>query len=233
MEGARHLAACYVAARAAGAGGKADAAARAEAGGKADVAARAEAGSKEAAGGPKEKEAAPPAPAPAPAADAPSSSSSSPHALSLQPLPLVEAACLRADVAASLYQLLSNRLMTHHEMDSLYAMLACLLQEAAPAGGFGGDGAGTWLAAALQRTGGQEAATLYGVVVALFNGRGDLTALRAAYDFEVRALFLGGREVRGLRGGEEWALAAGGVGPRPLYRARASLTGGGIRGGRP
>ena len=164
MEGVSHLAACY-------------------------VAARAEAGGKEApAGGAKGGEA-PPTPAPLPvsgcsgAADASSPS----RVPSLRPLPLVEAAYHRADVAATLYQLLSNRLLMHHEMDSVYAMLAGLLEDP-PGSVFHADGGGTWLAGALLRLErGQEAAVLGGVMDAVYSERrAQLRALRSAFDFEVR-----------------------------------------------
>ena len=97
----------------------------------------------------------------------------------------MKAACHRADVAATLYQLLSNRLPTHHEMSSIYTTLADLLGDS-PGRGLDADGGGTWLAGALLRLEGQEAAVLGSVMDAMFDTRCvHLPALRSALDFEV------------------------------------------------
>ena len=143
------------------------------------VASRAEEGGKKAAGG-SEKEKwtplSPPAPAPP----------ERPRGSLPTPPSHVRAACHRADVAATLYQLLSNGLLMHHEMGTVYAMLASLLAEPPPSGGFDADRGGTWLAGALLRLEGQEAAVLGSVMDALFYTRHvHLPALRAAFEFEV------------------------------------------------
>ena len=144
------------------------------------VAARAGEGSKKAAGGSKK------IPPPAPAAEAGSGAAAdTPRHTPLAASPLVEAACHRADVAATLYQLLSNRLLMHHEMGSIYAMLAGLCP-GLPGRGLDADGGGTWLAGALLRLEGQEAAVLGSVMDAMFDSRRvHLPALRSALDFEV------------------------------------------------
>ena len=142
------------------------------------VAARAGEGGKKAAGGLKERE----APPPAPAVEA---GGSTPRRAPLAPPPFLEAACHRADVAATLYQLLSNRLLMHHEMGSIYTTLADLLGDS-PGRGLDADGGGTWLAGALLRLEGQEAAVLGSVMDAMFDTRCvHLPALRSALDFEV------------------------------------------------
>ena len=144
------------------------------------VAARAGEGSKKAAGGSKK------IPPPAPAAEAGSGAAAdTPRHAPLAASPLVEAACHRADVAATLYQLLSNRLLMHHEMGSIYTTLADLLGDS-PGRGLDADGGGTWLAGALLRLEGQEAAVLGSVMDAMFDTRCvHLPALRSALDFEV------------------------------------------------
>ena len=157
------------------------------------VAAHAEEGGGKSAGGSKE---APPPAAPAFGAAKEAAGGDRRHltsavdtprqaSLSLAPSSAVTDACHRADVAATLYQLLSNGLLTHHEMDSIYAMLAGLCPDTHESG-FGGDGAGTWLAGALLRLKGRETAVLGSVMDRVFEERHEyLPVLRSAYDFEV------------------------------------------------
>ena len=114
--------------------------------------------------------------------------------------PAVMDACHRADVAATLYQLLSNGLLMHHEMDSVYSMLGDLCPDVREIG-FGGDGAGTCLAGALLRLKGREAAVLGSVMDRVFMQRREfLPALRSAFDFEVSQL----PRVRCLRVWDRW-----------------------------
>ena len=167
------------------------------------VTARAEEGGKKAAGGLKGKgKEVPPegGGAGASAAKAGGGAAGTPRRAPLAPPPFLEAACHRADVAATLYQLLSNRLLTHHEMASLYTMLEGHYPEP-PGPGADADAGGAWLIGALLRLEGQGAAALGGVMDAMFELRREyLPALRSARDFEVCC----GSHCRaglGLRGG--------------------------------